>query len=465
MTLLSFSTFFVLLLISLLWKDPAFAKQPKKNETFVFNARGSEKSLNSGKIIHLPETNKFFTGRGKEIRDISQILTQNNIVVIQGISGIGKSQLAKKYAHSYRDNYDLIWWFDSDKNMGSQIDSLLQEIALKEKKPYYRPATLDDFIRKLQQELNSLDANYLLIFDNVEDMTSMTPYGPFKDSLKDNDLYRKHVIVTYKKMNNIYPALMIDKFQRTESLAFLSKLLSEEKEEDLNELAKALEDLPLALAQAASYIRANPSITIPTYLELLKEDHSALWKSEEKGIKNSEAFQNDHYNKSMLTTTKMNIDSLRQKSALAYDLLCFCALFHYHHIPLEVLENWACEKQRFSKVEFHEALSLLLNYFLLEKEKNASQETDEKECTSFSQHELIQLISLETINDETKRKILREAAESLLQKLTYSSETLYEQFKEKEHFSNHVEKLCQLAEKWKKDLSWSSLPDNFLSIV
>lgn len=237
---------------------------------------------------------------------------------------------------------------------------------------------------------------------------------------------------------------MIDKFQRKESLAFLTKILEGEKEEDLHLLAEALGDFPLALAQAAGYIKMNPSIHVKTYLVLLKENHSELWKSEERFVETASMgeFLNDNYNKTMFTTIKMNIEGIKKHSPLAYEMLCFCSLLHHHHIPLNMLEKWACDKRGSTKIEFHEALSTLLNYFLLEKEAA----TYSKEAQAlFNQHELIQVITVDTIKKDTKIKILKEGAECIVQELSYLPTTLLEQFKDKEYLYNHIEKLCNLA--------------------
>lgn len=431
---------FLILLCSFVFLDTvANAEQPRGV------ASKAEEPLKK-KISNLSEPNKFFTGRETEVKDIAIFLAKNNILVIEGLSGIGKTQLAKQYAHSFLNQYDLIWWFDSEKSLETQIDGLLSEIFLTVNKPYYRPVTQQDLIKKLKQELSILNANWLLIFDNIEDLSSMNQFGPFKDEpFKGGDMYHKHVIVTHQKMDKTYPTLMIDKFQRKDSVAFLSKILKEETEEALDQLANALEDLPLALMQAASYIKMNPSVNVETYLKLFREHRAELWKSEDRLMEKAETdlFLRDHYNKSMVTAIKMNIDSLKKQSPLAYDLLCLCSLLHHHHIPFEVLENWACKKREASQVEFHEALSLLLNYFVLEKE---NKEHNKKKLELFNQHELIQLIATDAIDTDTKKIILQEAAQSLVQELVNSSATLLEQFQGREYFYEHMEKVCNLSD-------------------
>lgn len=394
------------------------------------------------RIFNLSEPNKFFAGRKEEIDKIIEALfkTNQHILVIEGVSGIGKTQLAKKYAYSFLDKYDLVWWFDGEKNIGLQIDKLLKEIFLRKHQPYYQPSTPIALMKKLGEELSAMESSWLIIFDNMEDTSLINECIPFKNS----DFISKHVIITSKKMNKMHPSIIISKFKREESLDFLSKSLETGTREDFNKLAETLEDFPLALAQAASYIKMNPSINIETYVQLFKESYSELWKSEEKlfeGKKTNSSLA-DNYNKTISTAIKINIDSIRTSSPLAYEILSFCSLLNHQHIPLEVLERWACHKHGATKLEFHEALSILLNFFLLEEEKNQQEKQGSK---LFNQHELIQLIALETIGQSIKETLLKEAAECILQELTATPETLFEQFRGREYFYNHIDKLCNLA--------------------
>lgn len=132
---------------------------------FIFNGTKAEKAHNhpSPKIFNLSEPNKFFTGRDQEIINIRGALDKSNVIVVEGLSGIGKTQLAKKYAQSHLDTYDLIWWFDSEKNMEPQMDALLKEIFRKENKPYYRPANVQELINKLKRELAAIKSSWLLV--------------------------------------------------------------------------------------------------------------------------------------------------------------------------------------------------------------------------------------------------------------------------------------------------------------
>lgn len=49
-----------------------------------------------------------FVGRSGELEDIQEVLSENQVVFLSGIGGIGKTELAKRYAYEYRDYYETI---------------------------------------------------------------------------------------------------------------------------------------------------------------------------------------------------------------------------------------------------------------------------------------------------------------------------------------------------------------------
>lgn len=56
----------------------------------------------------LPMGNNFFCGRDTEIAEIHDALAENDLLVLHGIGGIGKSELAKHYAQAYSEEYDAV---------------------------------------------------------------------------------------------------------------------------------------------------------------------------------------------------------------------------------------------------------------------------------------------------------------------------------------------------------------------
>ncbi len=55
----------------------------------------------------LPAPSSHFVGREKELEEVHTRLKENNVLVLGGVGGIGKTALAKQYAHRYNAEYDI----------------------------------------------------------------------------------------------------------------------------------------------------------------------------------------------------------------------------------------------------------------------------------------------------------------------------------------------------------------------
>lgn len=72
----------------------------------------------------LPLGNNYFCGRSTELSEIHDILkTETNFLFLHGIGGIGKSELAKHYAMTYKSEYDAAVFIRFQKNMTQTIIS------------------------------------------------------------------------------------------------------------------------------------------------------------------------------------------------------------------------------------------------------------------------------------------------------------------------------------------------------
>jgi hypothetical protein len=130
-------------------------------------------------LYGVPEAEEF-VGRGKELSQMEEALhgdgSERMVVVLQGLGGIGKTQLAVQYLKTHRDTYSAIMWLN-----GRTEDTLKQSFAALAKRLYtqYKSSTLlrktaeaenmDEIVAGVRAWL-SIQGNHrwILVFDNID---------------------------------------------------------------------------------------------------------------------------------------------------------------------------------------------------------------------------------------------------------------------------------------------------------
>lgn len=119
----------------------------------------------------MPEKPECFLGREMELETLEQFLHgDNRTVFIQGIGGIGKSELAAAYAIEHRADYDVIVFANCVTGLQSMIASdvefPLENVRRNTFDEYFLETEDEYFIRKFQIIKEIITEKTLLIVDN-----------------------------------------------------------------------------------------------------------------------------------------------------------------------------------------------------------------------------------------------------------------------------------------------------------
>jgi tetratricopeptide (TPR) repeat protein len=259
-----------------------------------------------------------FVGRESWLETLRQTLTRDGlvgVVAVQGLLGVGKTQLAIEYASRHARDYDLVWWIpceDMEAAHAAMADLAARiGIAPAEGADTRDYGELFDVLRRRQRF-----ARWLLIFDNVdepEDIRSLMPPLP------------GDILVTTR--SNRWEAsadlLELDVFEREESMQFLRRRMREFTAESAHLLAKGVGDLPLLLEHAV-----ESRVTVDAYLARLAAEPLSLLDD-----------QPADYHATIASVWRMVVDQLRANAPDALDLLCCLAFFGTDPIPRESLER------------------------------------------------------------------------------------------------------------------------------
>jgi len=137
---------------------------------FIKRETGNKK-LTSGKALSpivrdylfgadAPKPCRYFCGRERELSELHFMLNEHSKVFLQGIPGIGKSELAKAYAQNFKKEYTNIIYINYSGNLRNDIVDLdfLEDFNANESEK--------ERFRRHHRHLRSLKADSLIIVDN-----------------------------------------------------------------------------------------------------------------------------------------------------------------------------------------------------------------------------------------------------------------------------------------------------------
>jgi transcriptional regulator with XRE-family HTH domain len=274
------------------------------------------------RLWNIPARNPAFTGRDALLVAVRDRLAAGGPAVVEalhGMGGVGKTQLAAEYAHRFAGSYDLAWWINAEQSglIGDQMASLGHGLRC------LPPGSASDTGRAaILAELRQR-GRWLLIFDNAAAPADVMPWLPGGSG---------HVLITSRARGwgEVAAPVEVDLLSRAESIEMLRRRIPALSADDSDQLAAALGDLPLALAQAAGFI-SDTGIPVSEYLSLLQTQATRLLGQAIPGS----------YPQSLAAATAVTAARLAARDPAAAELARLCAFLAPEPVPADMFTGAA----------------------------------------------------------------------------------------------------------------------------
>ncbi|KAI1610554.1 putative kinesin light chain [Exophiala viscosa] len=312
----------------------------------------------------------LFCGRQAEIQQMESILqplldvlgASRKLLVLGGMGGIGKTQLAVSYAKRHRTSYTSIFWLDATSELS--LKTSLRNVAHRA----LPPSTIGDFdderMSSCLSNWLSEDENtrWLLIFDNYDDpeQYSVRKYLP--------SVAHGSVIITTRQPDRVLgdKVRVRSLSKEDDSLRILARRSERENvgsDPDARRLAQRLDGHPLALATAGAFL-SQSAISFGQYLRRYEERWTISDAMEELP---------DYPSRTLYSTWYLSFMHIEQQNPRAAKLLRFLAYLDHRDIWFELLHcgRAGTRPAWFAEVEgdvfmFEDAMQTLTRYCLVE---------------------------------------------------------------------------------------------------
>jgi tetratricopeptide (TPR) repeat protein len=260
------------------------------------------------------DRNSEFVGR-KTILDslfgrLNNTTNATKRVALFGLGGVGKTQIALEYLHCNSEKYGKVYWVAASDR--SCIENGLANIAQQSGVPFKEDLPVSEVAGQMINWL-CRNSGWLLILDGLDDITAirgMLPGPP----------YHGHVIITTRNTHVRHIAavgLEVTELSRVEAERLFLDIseLSADDPKVTKEVQKIVEELgclPLAITQAASFVRSSE---LYSFLTTFRSSRIRFLSDNPEG--------SHPYPRSIAATWSMSINQVPSRAQLLAEILAF----------------------------------------------------------------------------------------------------------------------------------------------
>ena len=262
----------------------------------------------------------FLAGRTELLAEIEARLSPGTsegprMVTLCGLGGAGKTSVAVEYAHRHLAELAVVWQFAADDPaaLAAGFSELAAQLGARDL------SDIADPIAQIHRVLAARPDDWLLLFDNAPGPEAIRALLPPRGGGR--------VLITSQNQHwGLGDVIDVPVLDRATAAEFLATRTGETDPSGAWDLAGELGGLPLALEQAAAYMRATGR-SIAGYLDLFRQRGTdMLARGEPAG-----------YDKRVITTWALAAEQLERSDPGAIGLLRLLACCAPEVIPVDLL--------------------------------------------------------------------------------------------------------------------------------
>ncbi|KAK8029005.1 hypothetical protein PG991_006061 [Apiospora marii] len=349
------------------------------------------------------QRNKLFVGRKDILAQLQETIPPTasdtcQRTVVEGLGGIGKTQVALEAAYRVRDAYPdcAVFWVPA-------VDKTIFENAYRDIGRALKIHGIEDnevdVKAVVKAYLSRKEADpWLLIIDNADDVgllfndDQLTSHLPRSGNGSILFTTRNHqAAVRFEAREGI---LRLDSLNYLESIQLLHQGLQPDQighPYDTAVLLQHLTHLPLAIRQASAFMAANSNVAISKYLGYFRSRGQTMIKVLSEDFDDQDRYK--AIKNPIITTWLISFEHIRRDNLLAVEYLQYCCFLAAKDIPISLLPRQENELER------DKAIGTLTAYGFIQQ-RNVTEGVSE----SFDIHRLVSLAMRNWLREEGREE-------------------------------------------------------------
>ncbi|KAM0800739.1 hypothetical protein BDR22DRAFT_932188 [Usnea florida] len=364
-----------------------------------------------------------FIDRAKIFNLIEERTETESRIVLSGIGGVGKSQIAIEYCYRFREAHPDAHVFWVHSSTSQRLNQAYRDIARKLALPGWNDLK-SDILRSVFEWFNEADnGQWLIVLDNADDrdifFTKTTSIGadsqptrPFIDYLPRSSQGLMLITTRDARMSRQLAGtdkpIVVEAMLPSEAQDLL-RSRSERPGSDNDDNSRVLVDelayIPLAITQAAAFISEN-DISLANYLEILRTGDSDLQDLLDQDL--GDLRRDSESRNSVIRTWKVSFDLISKQNPRAAEMLSLMAVLDRQGIPESLLRNYTDRE-----TDFVTARGILKKFSMISTEDGGSK---------YELHRLVQLATRKWLEIQGVKKMWQEKALLMLENMYPSLE-------------------------------------------
>jgi len=209
-------------------------------------------------------------GRNKELQEIDFLLNESpHLLLINGIGGIGKSNIASYYLNSQKENFDYYGFFEGLESFTSELREPLNLQQEKENNAFMEALS----------KLSKLKGNKILVFDDIKDIEENRDKIEKILALKDSGY--KILLTSREKIKDIN-LYYLDPMSPADAKVLFNSIYKVEDEVLLEEVLTYLDGNTSFIEKTARVLKSKKTLTLEIIKEKFKNGELSTIKSKQK---------------------------------------------------------------------------------------------------------------------------------------------------------------------------------------